>query len=341
MASPTPDAATDDDWDAFLAQHPDGHHEQSSAHGHSRKAWGFRTDRVVLRDGGRIVAGCQVLARRSPVGKMAILKRGPLALDDDPQLLAQVVRELDRLAGRSYASVRVDTFPTQLAARNALEGAGFRPTEQWSEDPETRLVSLAHDDATLLARMNPKARTAARGVQRAGVTIAVGPEGLNQFFDLHCMTASHHGFPTFSRDYFHTVWRVFGSVGRAQLFMAHHQGQPVAGIFNAVSGRRLYYGWTGTSREPEHHKLKANYLLQLHAMMWGRDQGCTHYDLSGTSEFKNKLGGDSVICPHPVRKYYGLFRDLRGELTGLAWTNPTLRRAVRSVAHRLYKPMPF
>jgi lipid II:glycine glycyltransferase (peptidoglycan interpeptide bridge formation enzyme) len=335
--------ASDGEWDHFLSAHPHGHHEQSSRYARERAGCGFRRERVVLREGGRLVGGFQLLARRSPVGTQAIVKRAPLAEGERPDVLARLVDELDRLARRRwYAAIRVDTFPTQLEVRRALDASGFHSGEEWYGDAQTRLLPLDLPDDELLARMKPKGRTAARGAQRAGVTVqAGGGPGLNAFYELHRMTSSYHGFPAFPRAYFQSVWSLFGRSGRAQCFVAYLAGTPVAAILDCVAGGRLYYGWTGTSRDPEHHKLKANYLLQLHAMIWGRDHGCTHYDLAGVSQFKDHLGGDQVLEPFPQRKYYGPFRQLRGALMGLSWSNSTLRRGVQAVAHRLYRPMPF
>src|SRR5258706_4156215 len=75
--------ASDAEWDAFVVSHPDGHHEQSSRHGANRVTHGYQCDRVVVRDGGRIVAGAQVVAQRSPAGTHAVVLRGPLALGND------------------------------------------------------------------------------------------------------------------------------------------------------------------------------------------------------------------------------------------------------------------
>jgi lipid II:glycine glycyltransferase (peptidoglycan interpeptide bridge formation enzyme) len=335
--------ASDDEWDRFLAAHPDGHHEQSSAHARQRAAAGFRADRVVLWEGGRVVGGFQALARRSPVGTLAVVRRAPLAEGDRPELLERLASELERLARRrSFVAVRVDTFPTQVAANSALERVGYRFTEQWHGNHDTRLLPLALDDEQLLARMKPKGRAAARGARRAGVTVTVGGEqGLADFFELYRMTASYHGFPHFPLAYFQSLWRLFGPVHRAQHFVAYQGGKAVAAICNCVAGGRLYYGWTGTARDPEHRKLKANFLLQLEAMIWGRDHGYTLYDLGGTAQFKDQLGGDQVVEPLPLRKSYGRLRRLRDGLADLSWSIPTLRRGVEIVAHRLYKPLPF
>jgi lipid II:glycine glycyltransferase (peptidoglycan interpeptide bridge formation enzyme) len=337
--------ADDDEWDAFIAHHPDGHHEQSSGFARSRAAWGFQCDRIVVRSGGRIVGGLQALARRSPIGTQALILRGPLASDDDPLVLDKVVDSLERLAKqRSYASVRVETFPTQEASRSALERGGFYSSSAWHGTRPSILVPLEVSDKELLARMKPKGRYNVRVAERAGVTVCKGDaESVDDFVALHQATASYQGFPTFPREYFNYVWRVFSPAGRVQLFLAYHLGKPVAAIFNTVVGVRLYYGWGGMDRNPERRKLMANYLLHFCAMGWAREHGCTHYDLVGVTEFKEKLGRDEIQWPLPQRRYFGPWRALHRSLTELTWSIPELRTATKTIAHRVQptRPMPY
>lgn len=329
--------ASDDEWDAFVAAQHDGHHEQCSGYGKSRAEWGFRCDRVVVREGKRIVGGVQALAQRTPVGTLALVLRAPLAVDDNPRVLARVVQELDQLAKRhSYASVRVETFPTQIAARTALEGGGFRSSVAWHGERPSILIPLTFSHEELLARMKPKGRYNVRVAQRAGVTVCAGDaSSLGEFFELHRTTASHQGFPVFPREYFDYVWRVFGTAKKAQILLAYHDGKAVAAIFNTIVGGRLYYGWGGMSREPEHRKVMANYLLHFFAMGWAREHGCTHYDLVGVTDFKEKLARDEIPWPLPQRKFYGPLHALRRVLTELAWSTTLLRRGVDTVARRL------
>lgn len=337
--------ASDNEWDAFVGSHPDGHHEQFSQYAKNRSEYGFQCDRVVVRDGQRIVGGFQALVQRTPAGRLARILRGPLAQDDSPEVLIRVVQELDLLAERrSYASVRVDTFPTQTASQQALETAGFTASESWHKAMRSLLVPVLFTDDELLARMKPNGRRDIRLAERAGVTVRIGDESsLDDFLGLHHATATHQGFPIFSREYFEKAWRVFGCGRRAPMFLAYFDRKPVAAIFNMVVGRRLYYTWGGMDRSDEARKLNATCLLHFFAMGWAREHNCTHYDLSGVSGFKEKLGRDEIAWPLPRRKFYGPFRDLRRKLTDYAWLAPIARRGVNAAAYRLhlYQRMPY
>lgn len=336
---------TADEWDAYVAGHPHGHHEQSSRYGSNRTGFGLVCDRLEVREGGRIIGGCQVLAQRSPVGTYAVVLRPPLAATDDAALLDRVICELDELAvRRGYASVRIETFPTQDAVRAALARGGFASSADWFGERPSLVLPLAYSDADLLARMKPKGRYNLKLAERSGITVHLGDAAsLDDFFSVHQATAAHQGFPTFPREYFSHVWRLFGSIERAVLFLARHDGKVVSAIFNSVCGRRMYYGWGGMNRDPAIRKLMPNYLLHFTAMRWARDHGCTHYDLVGVTDFKEKLSREEIQWPQPQRKYYGPLSVAREALAGLTWRNSTLRTGVNKVARRLgmRRPMPF
>lgn len=333
----------DEEWDEFLRAHPEGHHEQCSAYARRRADVGFTSARVAVRHRGRVVGGAQVLARSSPIGTFAWLRYGPLALNGRRDILERAAEGLDAIARRrGYVSLRVDTFPNQEEARLALERVGFRASESWPSKVDSRVVPLDGDDEARLARMASKGRYNVRLARRSGVSVvAEGAEGLPAFYDLHLQTAEYQDFPVFDRAYYDEIWGVFGATGRIRVLTARHESTPIASIILCVVGDRCYYGWGGMSRDPEHRKRMPNYLLHFTGMGWAKSAGCAHYDLVGVSDFKEKLGGDPLVWPYPLRKFYGVWRGPRRAALGLSWRRPWLRRCVQAVSRRLYARMPF
>jgi lipid II:glycine glycyltransferase (peptidoglycan interpeptide bridge formation enzyme) len=336
--------ATGDEWDGFLAIHPDGHHEQSSGFAKMRAAWGFVCDRVVVRSGSRVIGGAQILSRRTPVGTQAYLHRGPLALADEPDVLDKVLGGLKELAKRrAFVSVRAETFATQEAARRALSRAGYTASQAWYGPRPSILAPLKYSDEELLSRMKPKGRYNVRLAERAGVVVKTGDgRSLADFYALHLATAAHQGFPTFPFEYFTYVWQLFSPGKKMQLFVASLSGRPIAAILNTVVSNRSYYGWGGMDRSWQCRKAMPNYLLHFAAMRWARQQGHAYYDLVGVTEFKEKLGGDQIFWPLPQTNYFGSCAKLRRSITELAWSIPALRRTTERLERHMLnrKPMP-
>jgi len=121
-------SSDDDEWDRFLAANPFGYHEQTSQYATLRETYGFQHDRAVVRDDqGQIIGGASGLFRRTPIGSLGVIERGPVARDDDSRLLEQVVDEVSALAKRHrLASIRVNTFENQAHARGTCKGRVLR-----------------------------------------------------------------------------------------------------------------------------------------------------------------------------------------------------------------------
>lgn len=327
-------AVSDEQWDFFVASHPLGHHEQSSQYALRREAFGYKSIRIAIRRAGRVVGGAQMLVQRSPIGTLATLPCGPLAIDDDMAILLEVTDQLDRMARRlSWVSIRVNTLPPHTASRQALAMAGFEPSQSWSGSHASIVNSLNFSNEALVAQMDKKHRYHIRCAQRAGVEVRAGAaDSVAEFAELHRLTAEHHQFPCYSLDYFEYLWKIFGPKSRVQHFVAYLGDVAVAGAFNTIVGSHMIYGWGGLRREPKYEKLMASYLVHVFAMQWAREHGCTHYDFSGNSVFKRKFAGSEVCWPAPYRKYYGRFAGLRRSLARATWSNRPLRRCTERLA---------
>ena len=326
------------EWDAFVAAHPEGYHEQTSPYAAHRRDHGFIVDRAEVREGGTIIGGAQVLVQRTPLGKCARVYRAPLAKDNDPAILANVVHELDVLARRNgYVSLRVDTFPNQQHARRALREAGFTESRAWSGSSRSSTVSLEFSDDELLQRLPAKkSRYNVRYAERQGVEVREGTRAdVDAFIALREMSVAHNGYQIFPAGFYRSIWDLFAPSRRLHLLIAHRGAQALAALVNLRMDERMYLVWIGTHRGEEERKLMAGYLLHYRAFVHARDAGCTMCDFLGTSEFKAKLTDETIEWDPPQRKFYGLLRGARARLMEFAWTRARLRRATNTVAHRL------
>lgn len=337
----------DDEWDDFLINCSLGHHEQSSLYAATRVERGYKCDRVVVRRNGRIVGGVQILVQPTPVGNFARIFRGPVVVNDDPQLMRMVVSHIERIAkNRSYASVRVDLFPNQSVAFAALKEAGYIPTISWYREKNSVAVPLNLTDAELASGMNKIVAYNVRRATRKGVIVKPGDEtSIDAFYDLHRETAAYQGFPVFSREHFFNVWSLFGLLGKAQHFIAYYEDKPYAAIFNTIVGDQMYYGWGGMRRDSEAKKMRVNFLLHMTAIAWAREHGCTQYDFVGDQPFKKWFAIKTIQWPRPLQKFYGHIPALRWRIFNVTGENPKLKHLIVRLS-RLYglpakKDMPW
>jgi lipid II:glycine glycyltransferase (peptidoglycan interpeptide bridge formation enzyme) len=201
--------------------------------------------------------------------------------------------------------------------------------------PDTVLIDLASQEEDILAGMNPKWRYNIRLAPRKGVAVRrAGEEELPVFYALFQETARRDGIAIHSLDYYRTLFahgREYpvraGQTGQElRLYLAEHEGEPVAAIITLFRGGEALYLYGASSDRKRN--LMASYALQWQAMTDARASGCRTYDLfgippsadpghpmAGLYRFKTGFGGRIVHRPgcwdypcRPLGAY--LFRNL-------------------------------
>lgn len=179
----------------------------------------------------------------------------------------------------------------------------------------TILVDLTQSEEKILAQMKPKGRYNIKVAEKHGITIEKVPKSdVKIFFNLLKKTGSRDGFAIHDELYYATMLTALGD--NAQLFLAyapdpHHDEQkiPVAGLIATYFGTTATYYYGASSYE--HRAMMAPYLLQWEVMRDARHRGYHIYDLfgvapphaknhpwQGVTEFKEKLGGNTIVYSH-------------------------------------------
>lgn len=334
----------DREWDAFLASTPHGYHEQTSLYATLRNEYGLHSARTVVRDSeNSIIGGVQVLFQKTPIGRLGLVLRGPIAKNDDPETLQRVVTSLNKLAKNNrLSSIRVETFSTQRQTRKALAEEGYLSSSAWNRDAPCAFIELQMDDAAMLLKMKKVARKQIRASQRKGVTVKFGDRlDVRTFFDLHNRSAAHQKFAVFPERYFSYLTETFGTE-RVPTFVAYHAGKPISALMNFVMDNRLYSCWFGMDRDANNNELNATRLLYFEAMKWGRNNGLEGFDLTGTSLLRNQLAHYLIQRPTIQRKHFGPTKGLHRLIVHTCGRFDPLRTFTTKAARRLgyQKPMP-
>ncbi|MGF1545931.1 MAG: lipid II:glycine glycyltransferase FemX [Thiotrichales bacterium] len=348
MSELTTGPVSDSAWDAYVGQHPAGHHEQSSGFGHHRERHGFSVSRLGVFEHGKLVGGAQIVFRNAPlIGRLGTVPQGPLVDDQRIDGAAALIKAIRTQAQELQISrLRVISYAEPEFWSTLLSDFGFAPSGYRWPAGETALVRIDRGNDAILAAMKPKCRYNLRLAQRKGVRVVQGEVGdLETFYRLHQITAERQKFPIFPLQYFKDTWQVFAPQKKIKLFFAYSDDDtPLAAILVTVMGNRAYYGWGGLSNEkPE---LMANYLTHWEAIQWARDAGCEIYDFAGVdgddgvARFKKQWGGDLVHYPDALDSYYGFFAGAIEAASAIAWDNPRLRDLTWKLSYRLYGSIP-
>ncbi len=305
---------SDPEWDAFVEQH--GHFLQTGVWGAFKSQFGWVVERVGIFRQGRLVAGAQVLFRPLPLGfSIAYVPRGPVLAHPDPDLLVELVRDMDGVARRHRAIfLKVEPhWEDAPEARTILRAAGFQPSPHSVQPRSTLLVDLTPAPDEILARMKSKWRYNIRLARRKGVIVrpVQNEVEVDHFLALMKETARRDGFPIHTDEYYRRAWQMFGQGDTGVLLMAWYKDLPLAGIFVVRGGTMAIYMY-GASGARERHRMP-NHLLQWEGMMWARERGAREYDLWGIPDEVGARPEEwAKRTPERTDGLWGVFRFKQG-----------------------------
>lgn len=310
-------AGRDDGWDTFVDRVRGGHHVQTSRWGEVKAVVGWRAVRILLRRGGDVVAGCQVLMRQWGPARVGYVTRGPLASEDSA--VKETIDALNRWAGASrLAYLKVQPPPHGRATAADLIGGGFAPSPLAVGPTATVLVDLTRSPEEQLRAMRAASRSNIAKARRRGLQVrAGGGSDLPAFVRLVEATSRRQGFDPYPAEYYHAMWDVFSSQNRARLVIAEHGDEVLSALLLIGYGDTVVYkmgGWSG-----DRNGIHPNEAAHWAGMEWAREAGYRSYDLegidlavatalargddvpaaarAGVTHFKLGFGGDVTLLP--------------------------------------------
>ncbi len=332
-----------EEYESFVQSHPKGNFAQSYLWGKQKPMWGWKAIAVRGTD-GEIKGSMAVMIRKMPlVGRTLMYAcRGPVCDLDDRETFSQLLEGAKALAkeSRSYV-IKIDPdVPAENTAFAELLGSfGFRGKEGGKNfeaiQPKFvfRLNVKGKTEEEVQAGFHQKWRYNIRVAQKKGVEVKIcGKEMVPAFADLMLTTGVRDGFVTRQPEYFAAM--LDNLAEHCRLYMAFHEGRPIAGTLAIHYGDKVWYLYGASSNEDRN--LMPNYLLQWEMIRWAIENGCRIYDFRGVSgdlsednplyglyRFKKGFGGDftefvgemDLVLNKPVywfmEKATSMFKDVR------------------------------
>lgn len=172
----------------------------------------------------------------------------------------------------------------------------------------TRVLGISESEEEILAQMKPKTRYNIRLAEKKGVVVKEA-DSADVFYSLLVKTAERDkGYAPHAKEYYQKMLAELGSKGLVKIFIAEHEGEPLAAIMVSFYGEVATYlhgGFNDTKRN-----LMAPYLCQWEAIKSAKQQGCAYYDFwgvaatdnpndtwAGISRFKEGFGGEKIVFP--------------------------------------------
>lgn len=324
------------EWDEFLKSFPNAHLLQTSAWGMLKADFGWKPVWVVHDQ----ALGAQVLFRQLPFGySLAYIPKGPVGYQEASQeLILTFWRELNdicRARRAVFLKVELDLWE-QKSERIPLP-AGFTISPTAVQPLRTLVVDISENEQTILGRMKQKTRYNIRLADRKGVVVHPWDD-ITGFYQMMQTTGERDAFGVHNLAYYQRVFEIFHPDGGCELFLAEHQGIPLAAVMVFVNGERAWYFYGASTNEQRN--LMPTYLVQWEAIRWARQRGCKQYDLWGVPDadlqrleaqfntrsdglwgvyrFKRGFGGQLQRSPDPWERVYNpwLYKLYRWQVRG-------------------------
>jgi len=262
--------------------------------------------------------GCmaQLLLRRTPLGRLAYIPRGP-ALNPEPPRDAAMRRSLAELRdlGQNLGLIALKVeppWPDDASTAALLRHLGFCQGFQCVQPRSTVLIDISGSEDDILSCMKSKTRYNIRLAARKGVAVRAAPASdISAFTSLLHETAGRDGFAIHPPAYYRTALDLFEPAGMAALLLAEYNGEILAGIMLfAFAGTCYYFYGASSSRRRD---LMPTYALQWAGIRWARDIGCRYYDLWGIPDEVGQEPEAYMSAEVPARKgLWGVWRFKRG-----------------------------
>lgn len=270
------------DWDALVAANPGGGEVwMGDAYlGVKRGAGGYRDHRVVVERPGSDPIAVGVLAKRVPLlGEWWHLPAGPAGENADAVLeAARAVADLARERGAFLLKIEPRLDPD---ARDAIHAAGYLDAVRIVPNPSTVIVDVSGTEEEVFARIGKKARNSVNRARRDGIEVSRVPstdENCAALFGLLRETAEGR-FVLRPASYYRAYWQGFEQDGSGQMFLAHRDGELIAGAYAMGLGAKTTYKDGASVRAKTAYG--ASHALQWEVIRWAVERGAATHDLCG------------------------------------------------------------
>jgi len=304
-------------WDSFVAQEPQFALMQSWDWGVFKEKLGWKAFRIAVEEGGRIVAGAQMLIKPLPTGiaSVAYIPRGPVGNWLDEGIMPALLDALHRLA-RSHCAIFLKIEPPLLndpAIDQILQQHQFKPSAFTNQPRTTIILNLDQSLDDLSLQMRKKTRQYIRRAEHEGIIVRRGgQEDLPAFYELMQKTGQREHFTTRRREFYEHELLTLTKSTPTVLLMAYLQEKLLAVRTAHCFGGHAAEFHAGSADGIE--DLHPNYLLVWEAVKWAKAQGCCTYDLWGIPDEIGPMisAGDDPPASNRTDGLWGVYRFKSG-----------------------------
>ncbi len=282
------------DWDEQV-QKLGGHFFQSSHWAAFQVAQG----REVLRASGKDWSWLAAIRRGRGGFNYLYPAYGPTASD---KTLAEAVKSLCETAAEYHLDfLRLEPYGTEATMPDARPVKDMQPKY-------ASVLDLKPDMAELRRNITSSNRNLINTAEKRGLRfrVSTNPDDIDIFLPMQADTARDNGFQPQPDEYYRALVKSLMPRGVCHLYIAEHEGKPVASALGFDWGKTRYYAYAAS-----YHELNRQTKAALPLVWWmvadAKENGFELFDFGGTApdnqpnhpwigqaKFKISLGGKTV-----------------------------------------------
>ena len=332
----------DAEWDAFVAAHPNGSILQTTAWAALKNKFNWKSQRVWMRQEGKLVAGAQILFRSKALGliKIGYIPHGPLVGWQDDEQVNVLLNQIDHACyQRGAGLLKMEPLLWQADMPHdtwtaICEKHEIQPNTDTIQPPNTVVIDLQPELDDIMKAMKSKTRYNIRLSERKEITVRQGTsQDIHIFNGLMQITGLRDSFGIHDPMYYKTAFDLFAPDGHIAMFIAEFEERPLAAIMVSSFGNKAIYLYGASSNE-ERQRMPT-YALQWQAIQWAKEKGCTSYDLWGVPDATEEELEAGFADRHDG--LWGVYRAKRGYGGQVQRTVGAADRIYNKNVHKLYQ----
>jgi peptidoglycan pentaglycine glycine transferase (the first glycine) len=269
-------------WDDFLDSIPLGHFQQSSTWSRVKQPEGWKPIRFTVKDRGRIIGGFQILSRKSKLGSIGYVTKGPVVHPETPENCRRIISKLfEVVRERRLLALIVQPPDGSSILSDYVKEAPFSRNSFVRVVQTTLCNDLTQGSEKIISGLSESTRKNTRRAARRGVTVREGKrEDLPRFFELMRQTCERQKTQPNPADLpsLQALWDALAPSRRLRITVAEAEGRIIAVLLSIVFGGALTL-WKKGSDATEHHR-HPNEALILEALEWGANHGLRYADFA-------------------------------------------------------------
>lgn len=301
------------EWEEFILKQPDTLFVQSFQYGEFYKRIGENYWIFGLYESGNLIGGALVVSVHAKRGNFLFIPYGPILDFGDNSKLKEFTDFIKKFAKENnYDFIRISPFiDDNEHNKKIFKSVGFKDAPIHILAETTWILNLEPTEEELFSKMNKNHRNLISRCQREDVFIdkSITEKALNDFNNLHDITAKRHNFHRFSKNYISEEFLSFKDSDQTLIFNGYLKDKQLDS-----SAIIMLYGNTAVYRHGASSNLikqiSTSYLLQWEAIKEAKRRGLKYYNFWGIAPENSSTKHPFKGITHFKKGFGGFQKDL-------------------------------